>query len=90
MNRLEDVLIEHVNAHQREVTWRVRRLLNQLFHRAVLTQLCYPERLRILDFLGDDSFVMFLGDNVIQGGISPLIRDFEASDWNSQIVLKEV
>ena len=42
------------------------------------------------DFLGDDPFVMFLGDNVIQGGISQLIRDFAASDWNSQIVLKEV
>lgn len=43
------------------------------------------------DFLGDDRFVMFLGDNVIQGGISPLIRDFaEHNDWNSQIVLKRV
>jgi glucose-1-phosphate thymidylyltransferase len=42
------------------------------------------------DFLQDDSFVMFLGDNVIQGGISKLIADFAASDWNSQIVLKEV
>ena len=42
------------------------------------------------DFLGDDPFVMFLGDNVIQGGISQLIRDFAASKWNSQIVLKEV
>jgi glucose-1-phosphate thymidylyltransferase len=41
-------------------------------------------------FLGDDSFVMFLGDNVIQGGISKLIADFASSDWNSQIVLKEV
>jgi len=42
------------------------------------------------DFLGDERFVMFLGDNVIQGGISPLLRQFAASDWNSQIVLTEV
>ncbi|MFW5692186.1 MAG: glucose-1-phosphate thymidylyltransferase [Chloroflexota bacterium] len=42
------------------------------------------------DFLGDDRFVMFLGDNVIQGGITDLIRDFANNDWNSQIVLKEV
>ena len=42
------------------------------------------------EFLRDDAFVMFLGDNVIQGGISQLIRDFADSDWNSQIVLKEV
>jgi glucose-1-phosphate thymidylyltransferase len=42
------------------------------------------------DFIGDERFVMFLGDNVIQGGISSLIRDFAASDWNSQLVLKEV
>ncbi len=42
------------------------------------------------DFIGDESFVMFLGDNVIQGGISPLIADFENNTWNSQIVLKEV
>jgi glucose-1-phosphate thymidylyltransferase len=43
-----------------------------------------------LPFLGDDRFVMFLGDNVIQGGISPLIRQFADSDWNGQIVLKRV
>lgn len=42
------------------------------------------------DFIGDESFVMFLGDNVIEGGISTLIRDFDKNDWNSQIVLKEV
>jgi glucose-1-phosphate thymidylyltransferase len=42
------------------------------------------------DFLGDDRFVMFLGDNVIQGGISNLISDFATHTWNSQIVLKQV
>lgn len=41
-------------------------------------------------FLGDSPFVMFLGDNVIQGGINRLIADFAGSDWNSQIVLKHV
>ena len=42
------------------------------------------------DFLGEDRFVMFLGDNVIQGGINDLIRQFGTSEWNSQIVLTEV
>ena len=42
------------------------------------------------DFLGDERFVMFLGDNVIQGGISPLISQFADSQWNSQIVLTHI
>jgi glucose-1-phosphate thymidylyltransferase len=42
------------------------------------------------DFLGDDRFVMFLGDNVIQGGISGLIQEFDTSDYDSQIVLTPV
>lgn len=42
------------------------------------------------DFLGNERFVMFLGDNVIQGGISPLISQFANSEWNSQIVLTRI
>ena len=42
------------------------------------------------DYLGDDSFVMFLGDNVLEGGIAELVRQFAESDWNSQIVLTRV
>lgn len=42
------------------------------------------------DFLGDERFVMFLGDNVIQGGISPLIAQFAESEHNCQIVLTRV
>jgi len=39
------------------------------------------------EFLGEDPFVLFLGDNVIQGGISELIGDFATNEWHSQIVL---
>ncbi len=42
------------------------------------------------DFLQDDPFVMFLGDNVIQGGISELVHQFQRGDWNSQIVLTRI
>ncbi|MGD1992542.1 MAG: glucose-1-phosphate thymidylyltransferase [Anaerolineae bacterium] len=42
------------------------------------------------DYLKDDPFVMFLGDNVIQGGITSLVEQFQASDWRSQIVLTRV
>ncbi|HRE49246.1 MAG TPA: glucose-1-phosphate thymidylyltransferase [Aggregatilineales bacterium] len=42
-------------------------------------------------FLGEERFVMFLGDNVIEGGIETLIRDFaHHPEWNSQIVLTRV
>lgn len=41
-------------------------------------------------FLQNDRFVMFLGDNVIEGGISRLIKEFANSEWNSQIVLTRV
>ncbi len=41
-------------------------------------------------FLGDERFVMFLGDNCLEGGISPLIEQFGRSDWNAQIVLTSV
>ncbi len=42
------------------------------------------------DFLGDDRFVMFLGDNVIEGGIGKLIGEFREKDYNAQVVLTPV
>jgi glucose-1-phosphate thymidylyltransferase len=42
------------------------------------------------DFIGDARFVMFLGDNCIQGGIHRLITQYADSDYNSQIVLTRV
>ncbi len=44
------------------------------------------------EFIGSAPFVMYLGDNVIQGGIASLIADFanHLDQWNCQIVLKAV
>ncbi len=42
------------------------------------------------EYLGNDKFVMFLGDNVIQGGISNLISEFEGSGYDCQVVLTPV
>lgn len=41
-------------------------------------------------FLGNDSFVMFLGDNFIKDGITPLVHEFESEKPNSQILLARV
>lgn len=42
------------------------------------------------NFLKEDPFVLFLGDNVIEGGIRKLVSQFSGSQWNAQIVLKRV
>lgn len=41
-------------------------------------------------FLKDDSFVMFLGDNLIKDGITGLVDEFRREKPNSQILLAEV
>jgi glucose-1-phosphate thymidylyltransferase len=41
-------------------------------------------------FLGKSRFVMYLGDNVIQNGITDLVRDFETKKPNAQILLAHV
>lgn len=41
-------------------------------------------------FLGDDDFVMYLGDNLILDGITPLVEEFRAERPNSQILLTRV
>jgi glucose-1-phosphate thymidylyltransferase len=41
-------------------------------------------------YLGDDDFVMYLGDNLILDGITPLVEEFRAERPNSQILLTRV
>ncbi len=42
------------------------------------------------DFLGDDDFVMYLGDNFIVGGIAELVEGFRAARPDAQIMLTQV
>lgn len=42
------------------------------------------------DFLGDDDFVMYLGDNFIVGGITALVEEFAVSRPDAQILLTKV
>ena len=39
------------------------------------------------DFIGDDSFVLFLGDNFLREGIVPQVKAFHDGNMNAQIIL---
>lgn len=42
------------------------------------------------DYLGDDSFVMYLGDNLLSGGITHLIHEFREGDTDCIVSLTHV
>jgi glucose-1-phosphate thymidylyltransferase len=42
------------------------------------------------DFLGDDDFVMYLGDNFLVGGIRPMVEAYRAADYAAQVLLTPV
>ncbi|MCL5107531.1 MAG: glucose-1-phosphate thymidylyltransferase [Chloroflexi bacterium] len=41
-------------------------------------------------FLGEERFVMLLGDNLIEGGIRNLVERFRSREMNCQVILKQV
>lgn len=41
-------------------------------------------------FLGDDSFIMFLGDNLVRGGVDSFVRQFRSSSPAALVLLSEV
>jgi glucose-1-phosphate thymidylyltransferase len=42
------------------------------------------------DFLKDDSFVMYLGDNILRRGVVDFVNDFNNSDCEASVLLNEV
>ncbi|SFS53952.1 glucose-1-phosphate thymidylyltransferase [Halostagnicola kamekurae] len=42
------------------------------------------------EFVGEDDFVMYLGDNILKSGITELVESFEAGNYGAGIALQEV
>lgn len=41
-------------------------------------------------FVGNDAFVVYLGDNILKGGISNFAEDFEKSNYDAMVLLSRV
>ena len=42
------------------------------------------------DFVGKESFVMYLGDNILKSGIEEFVSEFDESDFSARILLQPV
>ncbi len=41
-------------------------------------------------YLGSDPFVMYLGDNMIEGGFAPFVHEYQSGGYNCEVLLKRV
>ena len=41
-------------------------------------------------YIGDSAFLMFLGDNLLEGGVKEFVRQFDSNNYDALILLKEV
>ncbi len=41
-------------------------------------------------YLGTDPFVMYLGDNMIEGGFAPFVQEYQRGGYNCEVLLKRV
>jgi glucose-1-phosphate thymidylyltransferase len=42
------------------------------------------------DFLGEDPFVMYLGDNMLEDRLAPFVKEYKENSWDCQVLLKRV
>ena len=42
------------------------------------------------DFIGNDKFVVYLGDNILRAGLSSYVQKFQTSSYDAQVLLAEV
>lgn len=77
--RIRDAIVDGA-AWGLNVTYSVQEVAGGLAHAVKVSR----------QFLGGSDFLMFLGDNLIEGGVVPVVREFEERRPDGLVVLKAV